>query len=184
MLASGAESDYYVNIKEICLRGEYLRLVGELMWGMIKPSGADAVGGMTLGADPIVAAVTIAAANDGETDRRTARLSDGPLVASSENVGNGIRGALLENRGGRSSGRFSVGPVTATIEDGDEGSVIEGGDQMVISGRVSGVHRFRRDGPVDPHLGLFYHSCRLPRADRVPEDVRLVNVVANGHTKR
>lgn len=65
VLASGAVSDYYVNVKEICLRGEYLRLVGQLMWQMIKDSGANAVGGMTLGADPIVAAVTIAAAEDG-----------------------------------------------------------------------------------------------------------------------
>lgn len=65
VLASGAVSDYYVNVKEICLRGEYLRLVGQLIWQMIKDSGANAVGGMTLGADPIVAAVTIAAAEDG-----------------------------------------------------------------------------------------------------------------------
>jgi orotate phosphoribosyltransferase len=90
VLASGAVSDYYVNVKEICLRGEYLRLVGELLWRMIKDSGANAVGGMTLGADPIVAAVTIAAADDGfdcpalivrkETkEHGTARQIEGPF---------------------------------------------------------------------------------------------------------
>ena len=90
VLASGAVSDYYVNVKEICLRGEYLRLVGQLLWGMIKDSGATAVGGMTLGADPIVAAVTIAAAEDGfdcpalivrkETkEHGTARQIEGPF---------------------------------------------------------------------------------------------------------
>ena len=93
ILASGAESTYYVNVKEICLRGEYLRLVGQLMWEMIRPSGANAVGGMTLGADPIVAAVTIEAANAGvdcpalivrreAKGHGTGRQIEGPFTAS------------------------------------------------------------------------------------------------------
>ncbi len=101
VLASGAVSDYYVNVKEICLRGEYLRLVGQLMWQRIKDSGANAVGGMTLGADPIVAAVTIAAAEDGfdcpalivrkETkEHGTARQIEGPFEA-------GMKVAVVED---------------------------------------------------------------------------------------
>ncbi len=101
VLASGAISDYYVNVKEICLRGEYLRLVGQLMWRMIKTSDADAVGGMTLGADPIVAAVTIAASEDGFDcpalivrkeikDHGTARQIEGPFAA-------GMRVAVVED---------------------------------------------------------------------------------------
>lgn len=101
VLASGAVSDYYVNVKEICLRGEYLRLVGQLMWQMIKNSGAGAVGGMTLGADPIVAAVTIAAAEDGFDcpalivrkeikDHGTARQIEGPFHA-------GMKVAVVED---------------------------------------------------------------------------------------
>jgi orotate phosphoribosyltransferase len=101
VLASGAVSDYYVNVKEICLRGEYLRLVGQLMWQMIKTSGANAVGGMTLGADPIVAAVTIAAAEDGfdcpalivrkETkEHGTAKQIEGPFEP-------GMRVAVVED---------------------------------------------------------------------------------------
>lgn len=65
VLASGARSNFYINVKEICLRGEYLRLVGELLWPMMAPLKPDAVGGMTLGADPIVSAVTIIAAEQG-----------------------------------------------------------------------------------------------------------------------
>ncbi len=101
VLASGAVSDYYVNVKEICLRGEYLRLVGQLLWQMIKTSGANAVGGMTLGADPIVAAVTIAAAEDGfdcpalivrkETkEHGTAKQIEGPFEP-------GMRVAVVED---------------------------------------------------------------------------------------
>lgn len=101
VLASGAISDYYVNVKEICLRGEYLRLVGQLIWRMIKGSGANAVGGMTLGADPIVAAVTIAAADEGHDcpalivrkevkDHGTARQIEGPFEP-------GMRVAIVED---------------------------------------------------------------------------------------
>ncbi len=101
ILASGAVSDYYVNVKEICLRGEYLRLVGRLLWQMIKPSGAQAVGGMTLGADPIVSAVTIAAAEDGfdcpalivrreAKDHGTGRQIEGPFEA-------GMKVAVVED---------------------------------------------------------------------------------------
>ncbi|MBI3872911.1 MAG: orotate phosphoribosyltransferase [candidate division Zixibacteria bacterium] len=101
VLASGAVSDYYVNVKEICLRGEYLRLIGALLWERIKPSRSDAVGGMTLGADPIVAAVAIAAAEDGcdcpalivrreAKDHGTGQRIEGPFQA-------GMRVAIVED---------------------------------------------------------------------------------------
>lgn len=101
VLASGAVSDYYVNVKEICLRGEYLRLVGQLLWQMIKNSGADAVGGMTLGADPIVAAVTIAAAEDG---------FDCPALIVRKEVKDHGTGRQIE-------GPFSAGMKVAVVED-------------------------------------------------------------------
>ena len=66
-LASGAKSNFYINVKEICLRGEYLNLIGRLLWPMMARYEPDAVGGMTMGADPIVSAVTmIAAAQDAD----------------------------------------------------------------------------------------------------------------------
>ncbi len=53
-LASGRQSHYFVNGKEITLRAEGLSLVAELMLDRLEHSGVAAVGGMTLGADPIV----------------------------------------------------------------------------------------------------------------------------------
>lgn len=101
VLASGAISDYYVNVKEICLRGEYLRLVGELLWEKIKPTGAGAVGGLTLGADPIVAAVTIAAADDG---------ADCPALIIRKEVKDHGTGQRIE-------GPFQPGMKVAVVED-------------------------------------------------------------------
>ncbi|MEW5701342.1 MAG: orotate phosphoribosyltransferase [Candidatus Zixiibacteriota bacterium] len=101
VLASGAISDYYVNVKEICLRGEYLRLVGELLWAKIKRTGADAVGGLTLGADPIVAAVTIAAADDG--------VDCSALIIRKELKDHGT--------GQRIEGPFQPGMRVAVVED-------------------------------------------------------------------
>ncbi len=91
VLASGARSNYYVNVKEICLRGEYLRLIGELLWSMMEPYDPQAVGGMTLGADPIVSAVTLIAAERGTDcpalivrkemkDHGTGRQIEGPFA--------------------------------------------------------------------------------------------------------
>lgn len=56
-LASGRQSHYFVNGKEITLRAEGLSLVAELMLDRLEHSGVTAVGGMTLGADPIIGAM-------------------------------------------------------------------------------------------------------------------------------
>jgi orotate phosphoribosyltransferase len=54
-LASGRESDFYVDGKQTTLHAEGAWLVGNLTWERLRPE-VTAVGGLTLGADPIVAA--------------------------------------------------------------------------------------------------------------------------------
>ncbi|MFN5194504.1 MAG: orotate phosphoribosyltransferase [Cyanobacteriota bacterium] len=60
-LASGRVSDHYVNCKPVSLSGEGLALLGALMLEQVE-SGATAVAGLTLGADPLVSAVALQAA--------------------------------------------------------------------------------------------------------------------------
>lgn len=60
-LASGRVSDHYVNCKPVSLSGEGLALLGALMLEQVE-SGAVAVAGLTLGADPLVSAVALQAA--------------------------------------------------------------------------------------------------------------------------
>ncbi len=65
-LTSGRRSDYYVDGKQVTLDGRGLFLVSQLVLGRCRELGVDAVGGLTLGADPIAAGV---AALSGATDR-------------------------------------------------------------------------------------------------------------------
>ena len=65
-LASGRQSDFYFDGKQTTLHAEGGLLVGRLFYESIKDvPGVQAVGGITLGADPIATATSIAACLDG-----------------------------------------------------------------------------------------------------------------------
>ena len=57
-LVSGRMSNYYFNCKAVTLHPEGMYLIGNLIYDMIKDSGAKAIGGLTLGADPVAYAVS------------------------------------------------------------------------------------------------------------------------------
>jgi len=61
ILTSGRKSNFYFDGKQTTLHPEGAYLVGKLMYDIIKNSGIDvkAVGGPTIGADPIATAITI-----------------------------------------------------------------------------------------------------------------------------
>ena len=63
-LASGRQSNHYVNCKPVSLSGEGLSLLGELMLEQVDLE-ANAVAGITLGGDPLVSSVSITAAISG-----------------------------------------------------------------------------------------------------------------------
>ena len=60
-LSSGARADYYVDLRRITLDGHAAPLVGEVMLDLVAGLDFDAVGGLTLGADPVAAAMLHAA---------------------------------------------------------------------------------------------------------------------------
>ena len=62
VLTSGKKSSYYIDGKQTTLHPEGATLTGELFYDKIRSFGVkvDAVGGPTLGADPIVTAIIIA----------------------------------------------------------------------------------------------------------------------------
>ena len=57
-LSSGAESEHYVNCKNVTLSGEGLRKVSTELSSLVE-EGSVAVAGLTLGADPLVAGVAM-----------------------------------------------------------------------------------------------------------------------------
>lgn len=140
-LTSGKESDFYIDGKQTTLDAEGAYLCGRLLYDLICASDVkiDGVGGMTLGADPLVTAVSM-----------VSYLEGGPLPAfivrkepkshgtenyieGKKNLPPGARVALLEDvvtTGGTllqviervQSQGFEVGLV-ATVVDRQEGGV-------------------------------------------------------------
>ncbi len=90
-LASGQKSKYYINSKMASLDSEGLYLIAELMLDKLEGIECDAVGGLTLGADPIVGAIIALAHRRGKLlkgfivrkeskDHGTKSLIEGPLA--------------------------------------------------------------------------------------------------------
>jgi len=65
-LASGAKSSYFFDLKMVTLSTEGAYLTGKLVFELLRDSGIDAVGGLTLGADPIVTAVALVSHMEGK----------------------------------------------------------------------------------------------------------------------
>lgn len=64
-LSSGREADHYVDLRRITLSGEAAPLVGRVMRELTAGWDYDAVGGLTMGADPVAVAMLHAAAASG-----------------------------------------------------------------------------------------------------------------------
>ena len=99
-LRSGAVSDWYIDARQTTFDGDGAIVVGEAVLDVLAPEVV-AVGGLTMGADPIAVATAIAGASAGR-----------PLQAFSvrkETKGHGI--------GGRLVGPIGPDDVVAVLED-------------------------------------------------------------------
>src|SRR5258708_928045 len=65
-LSSGREADYYVDLRRVTLHHRAAPLVGEVMLDTVADWQFDAVGGLTLGADPVSSAMMHSAAARGQ----------------------------------------------------------------------------------------------------------------------
>jgi len=66
ILSSGKEADYYVDLRRVTLDSEAAPLVGEVMLDLLKDWDYEAVGGLTLGADPVATAMMYVAGQRGK----------------------------------------------------------------------------------------------------------------------
>ncbi|HEX4791701.1 MAG TPA: orotate phosphoribosyltransferase [Actinospica sp.] len=64
-LSSGLTADYYVDLRRINLAGATAPLVGRVMLDTVRDLEFDAVGGLTMGADPMATAIMYAALAEG-----------------------------------------------------------------------------------------------------------------------
>ena len=67
VLSSGQEADYYIDLRRITLDGTAAPLVGRVMLDLTADLEYEAVGGLTLGADPVATAMLHAAAARGRS---------------------------------------------------------------------------------------------------------------------
>lgn len=92
VLSSGEEADYYVDLRRVTLDGDAAPLVGEVMLDLVEDLEFEAVGGLTLGADPVATALLYAArarhrrldafvVRKGEKQHGMRRQIEGPDVA-------------------------------------------------------------------------------------------------------
>ncbi len=81
-LSSGKKSTYYINGKQVTLHAEGALMVARLLLNML-PAGTVGVGGLTLGADPMVSAVSIVGAYENKPVT--------PLIIRKEAKGHGTR---------------------------------------------------------------------------------------------
>ena len=65
ILSSGKEADYYVDLRRVTLDSIAASLVGEVMLELTRDLDFEAVGGLTLGADPVATAMMHVAAKKG-----------------------------------------------------------------------------------------------------------------------
>jgi orotate phosphoribosyltransferase len=66
ILSSGREADYYIDLRRVTLDAEAAPLVGAVMRQVNSGFDYAAVGGLTLGADPVASAMMHNAAGEGE----------------------------------------------------------------------------------------------------------------------
>jgi len=119
-LTSGQTSHYYVDCKQTTLHPRGAYLCGRLLFGLLKGRGIGTVGGLTLGADPLVSAVSLVSHLEGE-----------PLL-----------GAIVRKSAkGHGTGRWIEGPA-----DPDRPVAVL--DDVVTTGKstVFAIDRFREAG--------------------------------------
>ena len=142
ILSSGKEADYYVDLRRVTLDSTAAPLVGDVMLDLVKDWEFDAVGGLTLGADPVATAMMhIAAKNGKKIDSFVVRKAEkahglqrriegpdvkGKRVVAVEDTSTTGGSVLTAVEALREAGAIVVG-VAVIVERGAKGKVTEAG---------------------------------------------------------
>ncbi|WP_380172982.1 orotate phosphoribosyltransferase [Kineococcus sp. DHX-1] len=83
-LSSGKEADHYVDLRRISLDGEASALVGQVLLDLVSDWDFAAVGGLTMGADPVALAMVHAANARGWAQAHDGAALDAFVVRKAE----------------------------------------------------------------------------------------------------
>lgn len=142
ILSSGIEADYYVDLRRVTLDAVAAPLVGEVMLDLLKGWDFDAVGGLTLGADPVATAIMHVAGQRGrlvdafvvrkaEKQHGLQRRIEGPdvkgrRVVAVEDTSTTGRSVLTAVEALREAGAIVVG-VAVIVERGAKQAILDAG---------------------------------------------------------
>lgn len=148
ILSSGREADYYVDLRRVTLDAVAAPLVGRVMRELVEDWEFSAVGGLTLGADPVATAMLHSAAADGE-------VLDAFVVRKSEKQ-HGLQRRI--------EGPDVAGRTVLAVEDTSTtgGSVLTAVDALIEAGAsIAGVAVIvdRGAGPAIVERGLEYRAA-------------------------
>jgi orotate phosphoribosyltransferase len=140
ILSSGKESDYYVDLRRITLDSTAAPLVGEVMLELTKDLEYEAVGGLTLGADPVAIAMMHVAAQKGRhLDSFVVRKSEKAHGLQRRIEGPDVKGKrVLVVEDTSTTGTSFLAATEALMK---EGSLVVGVAVLVNRGVPASVHR-------------------------------------------
>ncbi|HLU71570.1 MAG TPA: phosphoribosyltransferase family protein [Nonomuraea sp.] len=122
VLSSGKEADFYLDLRRITLDGVAAPLVGSVLLDLTADLDYDAVGGLTLGADPVAAAMLhVAAARGRRLDAFVVRKAQKVHGLQRRVEGPDVKGRrVLVVEDTSTTGSSSLTAVEALREEGAE----------------------------------------------------------------
>ena len=120
ILSSGKAADYYIDLRRVTLDSAAAPLVGQVMLELTKELDYEAVGGLTLGADPVATAMMhIAAAQGRKIDSFVVRKAEKAHGLQRRIEGPDVRGKrVLAVEDTSTTGDSVLAAVAALIEAG------------------------------------------------------------------
>lgn len=105
ILASGKKSDFYIDCRQTTLHPEGAYLIGKIFYSMVRESHhqIEAIGGPTMGADPIATAVSVVSQLEGNplpafiARKEPKKHGLGQWIEGKKNIANAAKVAIVED---------------------------------------------------------------------------------------
>jgi orotate phosphoribosyltransferase len=166
-LSSGATSDYYIDCRTTTLDARGAQLTGQVFWQEIQSRGwkPQAIGGLTMGADPIVVAVAVVSGELNGFLVRKAEKHHGTGQRIEGFRGKGARVVILDDV--CTTGSSTISAIEAAREFGFE---VVGA--MCLVEREEAKGRASVEGAAAPALFISIFTANAVRAEHLAISAR------------
>lgn len=165
-LVSGERSNFYLDLKEITLSQKGLQLIGELAFEQVTQLNTKphAVGGMTLGADPLAVAIMLEAAKNKQpldafiVRKEAKRHGSNRQIEGAKNFPRGARVVVVEDV--TTTGKSAMQAISALKEGGFQVKAI-----LSVVDRKQGAKELFAKEKIP-----FFSLCTLQEVQEFSED--------------